>query len=100
MIFLISQQNHMLCPHLNRLNETVQIRGHNICFHAELTKLSLIIAKYSLLSIAPEPGLIETCFNIVCQLNIEKTQSLMIRQTERCTELFKFSSVWKMMYNK
>ena len=28
----------------------VQMRGHNICFYAELTKLSLIIVNYSLLS--------------------------------------------------
>ena len=41
-IFLISHQN---------LDETVQMRGHNICFYAELTKkVSLIITKYSLLS--------------------------------------------------
>ena len=28
-----------MTPHLNRLDETVQMRGHNICFHAELTKI-------------------------------------------------------------
>ena len=28
-----------MTPHLNRLGETVQIRGHNICFYAELTKI-------------------------------------------------------------
>ena len=28
-----------MTPHLNRLIETVQMRGHNICFHAELTKI-------------------------------------------------------------
>ena len=33
--------------HLNRLVETVQMRGHNICLYAGLTK---IIIKYSLLS--------------------------------------------------
>ena len=37
--------------HLNRLFETVQLRGNNICFYAELTKIiKLIITKYSLLS--------------------------------------------------
>ena len=25
--------------HLNRLNETVQMRGHNVYFYAELTKI-------------------------------------------------------------
>ena len=39
-----------MTPHLNRLVETVQMRGHNICFKVELTKISLIITKYSLLS--------------------------------------------------
>ena len=39
-----------MTPHLSRLIEMVQIRGHNICFYAELKKLSLIITKYSLLS--------------------------------------------------
>ena len=39
-IFLISHQNHMfVTPHLNRLIKTVQMSGHNICFHAELTKI-------------------------------------------------------------
>ena len=32
-------------PHLNRLNETVQMRGHDICFYAELKKIPLIIIK-------------------------------------------------------
>ena len=35
--------------HLNRLNETVQMKGHNIRFYAEVTKITVII-KYSLLS--------------------------------------------------
>ena len=30
---------YVMTPHLNRLNETVQMRGHNICFHSELTKI-------------------------------------------------------------
>ena len=34
---------YVVTPHLNRLVETVQIRGHNICFNEELTK---IIPKY------------------------------------------------------
>ena len=34
----------------DQLIETVQMRGHNICFDAELTKTILIITKYSLLS--------------------------------------------------
>ena len=28
-----------MTPYLNHLIETVQIRGHNICFYAELTKI-------------------------------------------------------------
>ena len=28
-----------MTPHLNRLVETVQMRGHSICFYAELTKI-------------------------------------------------------------
>ena len=32
-----SLKPYVVTPHLNRL-ETVQIRGHNTCFYAELTK--------------------------------------------------------------
>ena len=35
---------------MNLLLETVQVRGHKICFCAELMKIILIIIKYSLLS--------------------------------------------------
>ena len=28
-----------MIPHLNRLVKTGQMRGHNICFYAELTKV-------------------------------------------------------------
>ena len=28
-----------MTPHLNRLVETVQLSGHDICFYAELTKI-------------------------------------------------------------
>ena len=39
-IFLISHRNHyVVTPHLNRLTETVQMRGYNICFYVELTKI-------------------------------------------------------------
>ena len=31
--------NHYMTPHLNGLIETVQMRGHNIWFHAELIKM-------------------------------------------------------------
>ena len=30
---------YVATPHLNRLDETVQMRGHNICFYLELTKI-------------------------------------------------------------
>ena len=33
-----SSKPYVVTPHLNRLIETVQMRGHNICFYAELTK--------------------------------------------------------------
>ena len=36
-IFLISHV--VVTPHMNCLVETVQMRGHNICFNAELTKI-------------------------------------------------------------
>ena len=41
--FLISHRNH-----LNHL-ETVQMRGHKVCFYAELTKIIPNYHKYSLL---------------------------------------------------
>ena len=34
-----SSKPYIVTPHLNRLFETVQMRGHNICFYAELTKI-------------------------------------------------------------
>ena len=40
-------KTRVVTPHLNSLNETVQMMVHNLRFHAELTK---IIIKYSLLS--------------------------------------------------
>ena len=30
---------YVVTPHLNCLNKTVQMRGHNICLYAELTKI-------------------------------------------------------------
>ena len=45
-----SSKPYVVTPHLNRLIETVQLRGHNICCYAELTKIILIITIYSLLS--------------------------------------------------
>ena len=45
-----SWKQYDVTPHLNRLDETIQMRGHNICFKAKFTKLSLIINKYFLLS--------------------------------------------------
>ena len=34
-----SSKPYVVTHHLNRLIETVQMRGHNICFHVELTKI-------------------------------------------------------------
>ena len=41
-----SLKSYIVTPHLNRLNKTVQMRGHNICFYPELTK---IIPNYQIL---------------------------------------------------
>ena len=61
-IFLISHQTYDVTPHLNRLDETVQMRGHNICFKQIYQNLSLIITKWSLLSKALcGYGLSESC---------------------------------------
>ena len=45
-----SSKPYAVTPHLNRLDETVQMRRQNICFNAKQPKLSLIIIKYPLLS--------------------------------------------------
>ena len=34
-----SLEPYVVTPHLNRLIETVQMRGHNICFYVESTKI-------------------------------------------------------------
>ena len=34
-----SLKPYVVTPHLNHLDKTVQMRGHNICFYAELTKI-------------------------------------------------------------
>ena len=38
-LFLFLIETICCDPHLNRLDEIIQMRGHNICFYAELTKL-------------------------------------------------------------
>ena len=38
--FFLSLESYVVTPHLNRLVETVQISGHNICFYAELTEIT------------------------------------------------------------
>ena len=41
MIILISHLHHnVVTPYLNCIIETFQIRGHNKCFYAELTKIN------------------------------------------------------------
>ena len=37
--FYFSFKPYIVTPQLNRLVETVQTRGHNICLYAELTKI-------------------------------------------------------------
>ena len=39
-IFYFSSIPYVVTPHLNRLDETVQMRGHNIWFYTELTKIN------------------------------------------------------------
>ena len=40
MFFLTSHQKpYVVTPHLNRLYETVQLKGHNICFNGKLVKI-------------------------------------------------------------
>ena len=34
-----SSKPYIVTPHLNRLVETVQMRGHNVCFYEELIKI-------------------------------------------------------------
>ena len=34
-----SLKPYVVTPHLSRLDETIQMRGHNICFYAKLTKI-------------------------------------------------------------
>ena len=34
-----SLKPYAVIPHLNLLDKTVQIRGHNICFYVELTNI-------------------------------------------------------------
>ena len=44
--FYFSLKPYVVNPHLNHFIEMVEMRGHNLCLYAELTKLSLIITKY------------------------------------------------------
>ena len=37
--FLFSFKPYNVTPHLNCLEEMVQMRGHNVCFYAEITKI-------------------------------------------------------------
>ena len=48
--YYFSLKSYVVTPCVNRLNETVQMRGHNKCVYAELTKIILNIIKCSLLS--------------------------------------------------
>ena len=51
-----SSKPYDVTPHLNRLNETVQMRGHNICFYAKLTE---IIPNYHQIT----PSYLELCWS-------------------------------------
>ena len=39
-------KTYVMIPHLNRLDKTVQMKGHNICFYAEMTKIIPVIIEY------------------------------------------------------
>ena len=39
--YYFSSKPYAVTPHLSRLDEMVQMRGHSICFYAELTKTIL-----------------------------------------------------------
>ena len=42
MIFFLLPIKTVFCdPHLNCLKETVQMRGHDVCFYVVLTKITL-----------------------------------------------------------
>ena len=62
---------YVVTPHLNRLNETVQMRGHNIWFRCEIRK---IIIKYSLLSRA----LLQIQVFEIMRVNLVASEYLMI----------------------
>ena len=47
-LFLISQP-YVVTPHLNRLAETVQMRGHNICFNGKIRKIIHNLSSYPFL---------------------------------------------------
>ena len=51
-----SSKPYVVTLHLNRLTETVQMRGHNIWFYAELTKI--ILNYHQILSLIYSSGLI------------------------------------------
>ena len=54
---------YVVTPHLNRLDETVQTRGHNVCLFIQKQKLSIVIIKHSLLSRSLVHLSIEGMFN-------------------------------------
>ena len=39
--FLFLIEPYIVTPHLNRLDETVKMKGHNVCFYVEVTKIIL-----------------------------------------------------------
>ena len=61
-----SLKPYVVSPHLNRLVETVQIRGNNICFMESSQKLSLIIIKYTLISRALYNRVLNNHAQILC----------------------------------
>ena len=78
---LVYIKTYVVTPHLNRLIETVQMRGHNICFRSKIRK---IIIKYSLLSRALQVH--QILYPVPCKKKISsKTLDLSIHYTCKST---------------
>ena len=69
----------VVTTHLNRLVETVQMRGNNICFYAELTKIILIITKYFHLKLWTYANSADP---------VQMLQKMMSDQKHNCAKLF------------
>ena len=69
---LFCMKTHIVTPHLNCLNETVPMRGHNIRFRREIRK---IIIKYSLLSRALHGYQANLIYRLI-EISLDVTRSI------------------------